>query len=245
MFILVVLAIAVVIMVIAIAVGISKGTQETNQNQSARQTIESSLQQQGFFIEKRVGTQNSQGTLFIDNTHKKWAVQEWNGTTNVKIHDYSELIDFELNEDEQSIIKGGFGKALVGGILGGTTGAIIGSASSKQIKKDCNLLEIRIRTNDFQKPQYTITLIRGFNCPKSSSLYKQRYEIAQEFVSNLNFIAVNGKIESIAHPQAQATPQIPTTIGDRLRELNALKNEGILTEEEFNTEKHKLLQSNN
>jgi len=178
--------------------------------------------------------------VYVDNTNKQWAVSEWNEKTDVKIYKYVNLLDFELIEDEESVIKGAAGRALVGGALSGTTGAIIGSAGSKKIKQNCNLLEVRIRTDDFENPQYVIPYIKGFAVAKTSSMYKNSVESAQELISVLNYITSNGeKTASVSE-----VPETKSGVGERLRELNDLKNEGILTAEEFETEKKKILNGN-
>lgn len=201
----------------------------------ARMTVEDNLQKQGFNIEKQAGLT---AKLYIDNIQKLWAVNEWTESTNIKIYKFSDLIDFELIEDDISLMSGGMGKALVGGALGGTKGAIIGSAGSRQIKQKVTRLEIKIRTNDFEHPQQTIQLIKGFGLSKSSPAYDQYFDAAQEIIGLLNYIATNGKL---TQPEATVPAVSKDNLGSKLRELNELKNEGIITVEEFEAKKKELL----
>ena len=222
-----------VIIVIAVAVGIAKGKGITEKNKAACETVKEKLRQSGFTIEKEVV-----GLLYVDDTKKKWAVKEWNDNTDIKIYDYSDLIDFELIEDNQSIVKGSMGKALVGGALGGTMGAVIGSAGSKKINQKCSLLEVRIRTNDFQKPQYCISLINGLEVPKTSDFYKKNREEAQNLIGVLNYIANNGNVVAL---EEKSVPEEKESLGTRLRELDQLRKEGLITDEEFELKKKELL----
>lgn len=221
------------IILIAIIVGVVKGTKQRKENENARESVEQTLRRNGFNIEKAVGVT---AKLYVDNTNKKWAINEWNNSTDVKIYQYSDLIDFELLEDNESIVKGGFGKALVGGALGGTTGAIIGSSGSKKVKQNANLLEIKIRTNDFSHPQYSIEFIKGFAMAKTSPQYKKLYDEAQEVIGVLSFISANGENNSTV-----AEEKMQISAADKVRELMQLKNEGIISEEEFEKKKKELL----
>ena len=229
------IVILILCIILPIVIGIVNGTSKKQEYIEARNTIEKELKAQGFNIEKQVGLT---AKLYVDNTQKLWAINEWNNSTDVKIYKYSDLIDFELLEDDESLMKGGFGKALVGGAIGGTTGAVIGSAGSRKIKQNATLLEIKIRTNDFEHPQYSIQFIKGFALPKNSPAYKEYFDAAQEVVGVLNYIATNGEEKQIQLNSSTITSE---NIGNTLRELNQLKNEGIITAEEFETKKKELL----
>ena len=95
---------------------------------------------------------------------------------------------------------------------------------------------------DFEHPQYTIQYIKNCSFVKSSDVYKRHFESAQELIGILNYIETNGG-ENTAN--AISTVQENASIGTQLRELNELKNEGILTIEEFEAEKKKLLGKQN
>ena len=222
-----------IILVAVILGGVVKGNNIRKENLEVRNQVEERLREKNFNIEKRVGLA---ATLYVDNTQKLWAVNEWNNRTDIKIYKYSDLIDFELIEDNESLMKGGFGKALVGGAIGGTKGAIIGSAGSRQIKQNATLLEIKIRTNDFENPQYSIQFIKGFSLPKSSPEYRKFFDEAQQVIGLLNYISTNG---SDAENNEDKSNRM--TITEQLRELNQLKDEGIITLEEFELKKKELL----
>ena len=220
--------------VLSFVLGIAKGVGQNADCKEANESIKQKLKETGFNIEKEVGLL---AKVYVDNTNKQWAVSEWNNCKDVKIYKYADLIDFELIEDDESLVKGGFGKAIIGGALGGTKGAVIGSAGSRKIKQNCSLLEVRIRTNDFEHPQYIIQYIKNCSFPKSSDVYKRHFESAQELIGILNYIATNGGENSV-----NVSPQEDVSVGTRLRELSELKNDGILTIEEFEVKKKKLLE---
>lgn len=88
--------------------------------------------------------------------------------------------------------------------------------------------------------RYTIQYIKGCSFPKSSNVYRRHFDSAQELIGVLNYIATNGEENT-----ANIADQENVGIAARPRELNELKNEGILTIEEFNSEKKRLLEKEN
>lgn len=231
----VILLIPVFVFALIIICGIVKGTKQRKVNVAAAETAESVLKEKGFSIDKSVGALAAK--LYVDNTNKKWAVKELGEYTDIKIYNYEDLIDFELIEDGESKIKGGFGKALIGGVLGGSKGAIIGSSASRKISETVSLLEIIIRTNDFNKPQYNITFIKGYSLPKDAN-YRRIYDEAQEVIGVLNFISSNGKVSNSV---ALENNNQSVSNADELKKYKDLLDSGVITQEEFNAKKKQLL----
>lgn len=86
------------------------------------------------------------GYIWFDDNHKWFLFPQ--GTFSSKINNcyvfkYDEIVNFEVLEDGTSIIKGGLGKALVGGLIFGLPGIIAGG-TSKKIREICNKLELRL-----------------------------------------------------------------------------------------------------
>lgn len=72
--------------------------------------------------------------------------------------------DFDVDEEEEIKSKTGFGGAVVGGLVGGATGAIIGSAARSgkiQVNTKINGIDLIINTKDFGKPRIVVPLYRG------------------------------------------------------------------------------------
>ena len=79
---------------------------------------------------------------------------------NPKIYNYSDIVDFELLEDGESITKGGLGRAITGGLLFGGIGAVVGGITGgKRSKSICNSLKIKITVNDMRSPVVYINLL--------------------------------------------------------------------------------------
>lgn len=62
---------------------------------------------------------------------------DFGGKKNPKIYKYSDIVDYELLEDGESITKGGLGRAVVGGALFGGVGAVVGGVTGHKKKYSC------------------------------------------------------------------------------------------------------------
>jgi hypothetical protein len=95
----------------------------------------------------------------IDEEKKKWAIKN-NYNTDVKIYNYSDLVDVEVYEDGTNIAKtSSIGKAVVGGLLFGVAGALIGGSMGHKAKNECTSLYLRVVVNDLQTPYISVQFI--------------------------------------------------------------------------------------
>lgn len=176
---------------------------------------------------------------FDDDTETLMLEEEdWTKTQFIK---YNQIVDFELLENGGSLAKGGVGRAVVGGMLFGSTGAIVGSTTRKQ-KKLCESLCIKLTLKDFEEPSYYINFIKK-PVDVGSEYYKDVMKKAQDMMSKLQLItssmsapvqedtgkSMGGSAETNADPIAE------------IRGYKALYDEGILTEEEFQQKKKQIL----
>ncbi|WP_462391929.1 hypothetical protein [Clostridium cadaveris] len=105
---------------------------------------------------------------------------------NPRIINYSDILDFELIEDGETVVtKGGLGKAVAGGVLFGGVGAIVGGTTSKKKSiTSISGLKIKIVVKDMNNPNSYINLITT-STKTDSFIYKNSYEIAQKILSML------------------------------------------------------------
>ena len=154
-----------------------------------------------------------------------------------RIVDFKDILDFEILEDNESVIKGGLGRAIVGGALFGGVGAITGGVTGKrQTKQIVQRLELIIRLNTLDNPTINFVLIKN-PVKKTSLTYQLNAKLAQDAISALNFV-VNNKTEEVSPniPSAQ-----PTSAADEILKFKQLLDAGIITQEEFDAKKKQLL----
>lgn len=192
---------------------------------------------------------NSKHELYLDNDSKKWFIKQGKYDSSPKMYSYSDLIEFEVYEDGDSIAKGTTkgktkgkgGHALVGGLLFGPVGAIVGASGKRKTKEVtktitqeyCKILQVRIKVNDIAKPEIIIPLIE-FQTKKDSFTYNSRFNTAKELAANLAFIQENAEF-------LEADLSNDDSLADELEKLHSLMQKGILTEEEFSVKKKQLL----
>lgn len=174
----------------------------------------------------------------IDENTCLWAISK--GTSSFKhsvLYSYDDIVDYELLEDGSSVVKGGAGRALVGGMFFGGVGAIVGGATStRKAKQICTNLSIKITVNNIATPVEYIKLISSAT-RKDSLTYRGAFQDAQEIISLLQLIRNQCAIPSSSSPE----PTQQTSTVDKIRKYKALMEEGIITEDEFLFKKKQLL----
>lgn len=112
---------------------------------------------QSFNATKKVGN-----FLEIDDKQMMWLVPEGllGKKKNNKVYKYSDIVDFELLEDGETITKGGLGAAVVGGVLFQGVGAVVGSVTGKKKTKPiCDSLKIKITVSNINNPVVYINFV--------------------------------------------------------------------------------------
>ena len=129
-------------------------------------------------------------------------------------------------------------RAVVGGVIAGSAGAIVGASTSP--KTDIvKYLAVKIRTNDIKHPLHTITLLQS-NYSTNDNFYKRKRQTAELLYATIGAIIKNceGSRLSISQPEENNSSE---NFAEQLRELSSLFHEGILTQEEFDSKKSEIL----
>lgn len=181
-------------------------------------------------------TRQVPGLLCIDENSQQWYTPVGpGGKKHPRIHKFSDIIDFELLEDGNTITKGGLGQAVVGGVLFGGVGAIVGGVTGKKHgKSTCSNMQIKVTLNDMSEPTEYISLITS-EVKKSSLLYKNMANQAQECLSLFQVIC-NTQSQPSAQPVASSID-----VADEIMKFKQLLDAGAITQEEFDAKKKQLL----
>ena len=177
--------------------------------------------------------------LKVDENAREWFIPDGfaGSIKNPRIHSYDDILDFELLEDGGSIIKGGLGRAVAGGILFGGVGAIVGGATGrKKGNPTCTSLKIKITLNDITSPTEYINLITT-ETEKRSIVYQTYQTQAHEILSLLQVMYESSKTEQNI---SAVTIQEPSS-AEEIVKFKQLLDSGIITEEEFKAKKKQLL----
>jgi hypothetical protein len=177
----------------------------------------------------------------FDDINKQFMIPKrafWTGRiTEARIYSYSDIIDFEMLEDGESVASGGLGRALVGGVLFGSVGAIVGGITGKkETKTICKSLKIKITVMDMAAPAvYIILFENDAGIRKSDKAYKDIYILAHECLSTLQLICESQK------PGNEPLRSDYISNADEIMKYKELLDVGAITQEEYDAKKKQLL----
>lgn len=131
------------------------------------------------------------GPLQIDEKSRMFRV---NGVVNGKVVNcnewfyYTDLISYELLEDDSVVTNGGLGQAAIGGLVFGGVGAIVGGITgSKTAKKKVNSINIKMTLNSLKNPCVMIPIITK-PTKTDSKKYESAFNEAHKILSTLDVI---------------------------------------------------------
>lgn len=105
--------------------------------------------------------------------------------------DFSDLISYDLLEDDSLVTSGGVGQALIGGALFGGFGAVAGGITGKKVqKKKVESMIIKVTVNNFGSPCVMIPLITK-STKTNSKEYQTAFNEAHNILSALDVITHN------------------------------------------------------
>lgn len=191
---------------------------------------ESQKEVENFVKEKQIGN-----FVAFDEGKQKWALlSSFKGKVQ-QIYNYSDIIDFELLEDGNSVASGGLGRALVGGALFGGAGAIVGGVTGKKKTKEfCSSLRLKVTINNMANPVVYIKFIET-KMKKDGFSYKVAFDAAQECLSTFQLICDRQSKE------ASTIENTANSNADEILKYKNLLDAGAITEEEYNLKKKELL----
>ena len=156
----------------------------------------------------------------------------------VATRSYKDIIDVEIIDDGISLTKGGLSYAITGNILAGPIGAICGSIIGKKQKNYSNNLSVNIIFKS-NPNLITIPLIQS-RTNIDSSLYKDQLEEARKIVAMLK--AKQSNTISIQQNNINKSNAInENDVPELLKKYKELLDNGIITKDEYNEKKKKLL----
>lgn len=155
-----------------------------------------------------------------------------------KTINFKSIVECKIVENSREMDKGGIGRALVGGIVAGSTGAIVG-ATTRKSKKIISNLSVRIVTDEIENPLYSLQLITN-PIDINKSLYSNLYDTAMRFADNV-YAIIKAIINENTKEDASRNVLQENNGLEQLEKLAELKEKGIITEEEFQESKKKIL----
>lgn len=213
-----------------------------------------------YTITKEYIDNNSTNAILL-NDENNIMVLIYNDMKDLKTFNYSDILQVEVIKDGETISKTNrksqFGGAIVGGILAGEVGALIGGLSGEtNVEEKVNSIDLKILVNDTNKPTYSINFFRApFNKStkkiepadiKSSTEYQAGAKEIEQWYSIITVIIKRTEKENHNINTSKQTENTdvnkPSSL--RIEDLNKLADlykQGLLSRDEFEFEKKKIL----
>lgn len=235
---------------IIIAAGVVIGiTQMININDKTKE-MESKLKSLPDFnpTQQIMGCDGNSG-LAVDERRKKLCLITNNGTSvSQRIVYYKDILSVELFEDGTSVTKtvrsSQIGGAVVGGLLLGGVGALVGSLSGKtKTSGKIKRIDLRLIVNDTSTPLHDVAFM-NVEGKKDGIIYTQAIQVARRWHGIVEVLIkrANAEERSLQDSERQTQPALPNaSVADEIKKLADLHNSGVLTAEEFQQQKSRLL----
>lgn len=164
--------------------------------------------------------------------------------------DYKDILEAEVIIDGETVTKTSrssqIGGAILGGILAGGVGAVIGGLSGKTASKEkVKSIQLKVIVNDIKNPLQIIPFLNETNSIDRSN---QKFINANKEV--MHWHSLFKVIIDMADKEEKSNQVIQNNINDskptlntadEIRKLHDLLKEGIITQEEFDLQKKKII----
>ena len=244
----------IAILAIGLIIGLFAASADEKETKARKDMLEAKISKlpnaEGF---KKVFGQKNQYAFILDNVGRMIYYLDTEQTKDIP---FEQIISVEVLEDNTLLSSKSttrsIGGALLGGALAGSAGMVVGGLSGDSVqKKKVSKVSVKIRIRDFSTPSLMITCFDALKLTghkeikTTDNLYGQTYkdelQNAQKIADYVSVII--DEVDRIEKQSLSAQPSSAkeSTVADELAKLAKLKADGILTDEEFQTQKAKLL----
>ncbi|MEH7112416.1 SHOCT domain-containing protein [Neobacillus niacini] len=173
---------------------------------------------------------------------------------NIRGYNYRDILQSKVLEDGREILdttrSGATTGAVIGAALGGGIGAVVGGIVGAQDSSSRESVTVKVVVNDTLEPSFEIELlsrdIKGGEdyVYTQSETYKNAYKSAQYLHDKVSILIRQAeelnKMEK--SEKSQDAPKVNgSSIADEIRKLAELKVEGLITEDEYENQKKRLM----
>jgi len=229
---------------------VDEGNKKTvkNKNEKINKLHEMQMAVKDFTISQKFTSPEINSSILLDEEQKKVCFI-FADTNTTEVYNYNEILESEILEDGKTVTSTStssqIGRAVLGGVIAGGAGAIIGGLGGKQTSdQEIYKIDLKVIVNNTKNPLKIINFLvadvndlNGKATPikKDEPKYKSAISTINHWHSLLSYL-----IKHSDQVVSSESVNNPSNL-DEIRKLADLFKEGILTEEEFQQQKRKLL----
>jgi len=196
---------------------------------------------QGFQASQEFLGADSKTGMALDEARRQVCLVAFGSPSEARVLSYDEIIQAEVLEDGEAVTSTSgasqVGRGVVGGALFGPVGLLAGVLSAaKTSSTKVNRLDLKLVLADTARPVHIINFLVGPK-QKSDSVYKAAEKEVRAWHGRMLALIRQSQVVAPAH---SAAPQMGSR-ADELTKLAKLREDGILTQAEFDAEKARVL----
>lgn len=242
----------IIVVVIAVVIGVVTGITHGVNTRNKMKAMESHLYDiPDFSATQRVIGKDGKTALAIDEQRKKVClIDHRQQNVSCRVVTYKDILSSEIFEDGSTVTKtvrsSQIGGALVGGLALGGVGAIIGGLSGKtKTTGKVKRIDLRITVNDTQSPLHDVNFLNlelNLETKLGGIVYQQAMQAIRHWHGLVEVLIKRADLDDRANT-ANVPPPQHRSFADELKKLAELKGLGVLSAEEFQQQKVRLLRS--
>lgn len=234
------LIVAVIVAVIKVPEEIRKEEEKEDRIRDKVSNIKLKIKEiENFNISNFTMNKSNTYAIAVDDTSHRFCIAR---SSSQQVYDFKDLLEVELIENGESLIKTSRGSQIlgvaVGGVLLGGVGAVIGGLSGKKNTSHIiNNIELKLTLKDSKISIFSFVFFKRVNKEDSPQIYVHR---SHKWHSIMKAIITQTE-RNIQEEENKIQDDNSLSIPDEILKFKKLKDDGIITEEEFNNQKSKLL----
>ena len=180
----------------------------------------------------------------IDNKSKKLGAFSYYENESI-ILKFNEILDFEIFENGNSVISSRTGSAVAGGLIFGGLGAVAGASGSRTINENASTVKLKIYTNNIKNSVVTLDFLEK-SISKVSNEYEEIRDVINKMISFLKIAREDNRQIERKEDKKVIIENVDDIKSENnvssIKELAELKDKGIITQEEFEKSKKRILE---
>lgn len=240
------MGIVITIFILAVIVAIIMSVHNSGRKDEVSKEIK---KQSGFTASQEfIGVDGAGGVAIDESRELLCLVSRRGAVLESRLVAYADVVSVELTEDGSSITKTSrssqLGGAVVGGVLLGGVGAVVGGLTgSKKTSQKIKRVDLRVVIDDTKSPLHNVCF-QNVEGARGGLIHNAAISQARHWNGLFDVVIRRGdqaRVRDVNIVENQKDARPSGSVADEIKKLADLKADGVLTDDEFQTQKQRLL----